>query len=142
MKRILILTLLITACISGYAITEKDAFIIDNIKEEMEFSLKKLEMDEYGSPFFIEYRFVHSDRYSLSSSYGVLESERESSNNSISANVKYGDYKFNGSGSGGSYFYYTSNTGEEYDEFERNPIVFKTHLWIGSGLSANATEHP
>ena len=68
--------------------------IISAMKEELQRSMRKLQMEGFESPYFISYWIIEKHSISISGKFGSITSNSERKKRSVYVEVRVGDYEF------------------------------------------------
>jgi predicted Zn-dependent protease len=87
MKTFFLLALLVVP--TAAADFEPDVFL--PMQAEMDRSMKRLKLDDFGPPYFLAYRRVDERLYEVSASFGAATSEGEDQETTLFVEARYGD---------------------------------------------------
>jgi len=91
--RIAVASLLLGAfafAIPGWA---QDDMVMKAMRDELDRSMKQLQLENLEKPYFIAYRVVDSDSTSVSASFGALDSSNQGHSRRITVEVRVGSYQ-------------------------------------------------
>jgi len=86
---LLMLCLLSVAC----PLWAQDDVVIKAMRDELDRSMKQLQLENLEKPYFISFRVVDSDRTNVSASFGALSDSSENRSRTLTVEVRVGDYK-------------------------------------------------
>ncbi|MCP5047281.1 MAG: hypothetical protein GY940_08920 [bacterium] len=82
----------ILVCLPALAMGEKDV-IIDAMSDEMNRSMKSLQIGNMEKPYYLEYLITDNRQVTLEAIFGSLTASRESHNRSLKVDLRVGDYQ-------------------------------------------------
>jgi len=82
-------------CILGAALPllAQDDIVVRAMRDEMDRSMKQLQLENLEKPYYISYRVIDSDSTSVSASFGALNNSSHSRSRTFTVEVRVGDYK-------------------------------------------------
>src|SRR5579872_622817 len=86
---LLMLCLLSVAC----PLWAQDDVVMKAMRDELDRSMKQLQLENLEKPYFISFRVVDSDRTGVSASFGALDDSSENHSRMLTVEVRVGDYK-------------------------------------------------
>ncbi len=98
-KKTLIVAVLATLCLAGAwcrptAAEGSEDVLMKAMRDGLERSLSKLEIEELGKPYFISYRIDDSRSMNATASFGSLLSSRDDRRRTLSVELRVGSYDF------------------------------------------------
>jgi predicted Zn-dependent protease len=82
-------------CILGASLPlwAQDDVVAKAMRDEMDRSMKQLQLENLEKPYFISYRVIDSDSTGVSASFGALNNSSHSRSRTFTVEVRVGDYK-------------------------------------------------
>ena len=71
----------------------QDDVVMKAMRDELDRSMKQLQLENLEKPYFIAYRVVDSESTSVSASFGALDSSSQGRSRRISVEVRVGSYQ-------------------------------------------------
>jgi len=82
---------------SAVAVQAQDDAVVRAMKDEMQRSLKKLQLEKMEKPYFLSYRIEDSESKTAAATFGSLINSSEGHTRFLSVQVRVGDYNFDNS---------------------------------------------
>jgi TldD protein len=130
-------TTLSFAAVNVWAATRADANqdpVLKAMLEEMERSEKQLQLPNFQTPFFIQYRIEDVDEFETRASYGASLGSRRSHQRMTRVTVLVGDYKTDSSTPRG-------DGSVQYVAIDGDPIAIRSALWAATDTAYKAALH-
>lgn len=133
-----ILVLLLISVISYNTFAQDKESIIKAMKDEINRSLKDLNLKDLKKPYYIEYKLTVREVYSIKSIYGSLVENDHNKNTQLSVGIRVGNYKFDNT----NYFDFGLSffgSGDEEERFKSRSIQneidyasLRRELWLAT----------
>ena len=91
--RISVASLLLVALACALPARAQDDVVMKAMRDELDRSVKQLQLENLEKPYFIAYRVVDSDSTSVSASFGALDSSSQGRSRRITVEVRVGSYQ-------------------------------------------------
>jgi predicted Zn-dependent protease len=85
----LMLCVLAAAC----PLWAQDDVVVKAMRDELDRSMKQLQLENLEKPYFISFRVVDSDSVNVSASFGALNTSSQGRSRTLTVEVRVGDYK-------------------------------------------------
>ncbi|MCW8877821.1 MAG: metallopeptidase TldD-related protein [Kangiellaceae bacterium] len=94
MKKLFVCTL---ALIFSHQLLASESMIFRAMQDELDRSMKTLEFESFDKPYYLSYRLVDSQRYSISSTLGATLEKRSDTMRELVVDLRVGDYELDSS---------------------------------------------
>jgi predicted Zn-dependent protease len=91
--KIAVASLLLVALACALPARAQDDVVTKAMRDELDRSMKQLQLENLEKPYFIAYRVVDSDSTSVSASFGALDSSSQGRSRRITVEVRVGSYQ-------------------------------------------------
>ncbi len=71
-----------------------EPLVMKSMEQEMQRSMKKLQFEEFKTPYFLAYRLIDARRSSLAARYGAIVQNQNTRNRFLYVELRYGTYDF------------------------------------------------
>ena len=90
------------ALVSAAAYSQKEDAETRAMRDEMQRSMKQLQLEGEQKPYFISYKIVDTERTEARASFGALQGSSQTRSRTLNVTVRVGDYQFDNTGGSGS----------------------------------------
>ena len=91
--RIVRISMMLCALAATLPLRAQDDMVVKAMRDELDRSMKQLQLENLEKPYFISYRVVDSDSTGVSASFGALNNSSQSRSRTFTVEVRVGDYK-------------------------------------------------
>ena len=91
--RIVRTSLMLCALAAALPLWAQNDIVVKAMRDEMDRSMKQLQLENLEKPYFISYRVIDSDSTNVSASFGALSNSSQSRTRTFTVEVRVGDYK-------------------------------------------------
>jgi predicted Zn-dependent protease len=117
----------------GLSAQTKDDVVFRAMRDELQRSMKKLQLEQLQRPYFIAYRVVESDSKDANASLGSLITSNEGRSRILTVNVRVGDYALDNS----NFFSFSFGNGVVFTGFQQLPLddnydELRRCLWLAT----------
>jgi hypothetical protein len=78
---------------SAVPLWAQDDVVVKAMRDELDRSMKQLQLENLEKPYFISYRVIDSDSTNVSASFGALSNSSQRRSRTFTVEVRVGDYK-------------------------------------------------
>jgi hypothetical protein len=136
MRKVIILIVLLLTC--GNMFSQDRQAILDAMRDEIKRSINDLNINSLQKPYYIEYKLVYRDAFTVSSTLGSVVDKGNNKSATLNVAVRVGNYKFDNS----NFFDFSSaffGSGDEEERFKGRPIPIeldynslRRELWLAT----------
>ena len=91
--KIAVASLLLAALACALPAPAQDDVVMKAMRDELDRSMKQLQLENLEKPYFIAYRVIDSESTSVSASFGALDSSNQGRSRRITVEVRVGSYQ-------------------------------------------------
>jgi predicted Zn-dependent protease len=84
---------MLCALAAALPLCAQDDIVVKAMRDEMDRSMKQLQLENLEKPYFISFRVIDSDNTNVSASFGALNNSSQGRSRTFTVEVRVGDYK-------------------------------------------------
>ncbi|MBZ0187440.1 MAG: hypothetical protein K8F91_14430, partial [Candidatus Obscuribacterales bacterium] len=112
---------------------DEDDAVFTALEDELARTAKRLKLDGYEKPYFVQYKVIDSDVYFVASSCGALAQDRRSRNRTLYTDLRVGDYKLDSSSAASGFsslFGGKTESGSRQLPIEDDYYAIRQEVWL------------